>query len=45
MIRSKGKKMFKVIDDINRSAYGLAEAFQKRYNGNLTSPVGEKYWA
>ena len=45
MIRSKGKKMFKVIDDINRSAYGLAEVFQKRYNSNLTSPVGEKYFA
>ena len=45
MIRSKGKKMFKVIDDINKSAYGLAEGFQKRYNGNLTSPVGEKYYA
>ena len=45
MIRSKGKKMFKVIDDINRSAYKLAESFQKRYNSNLTSPVGEKYYA
>ena len=45
MIRSKGKKMFKVLDDINTTAYKLAEVFQKRYNGNLTSPVGEKYWA
>ena len=45
MIRSKGKKMFKVIDDINITAYKLADVFQKRYNSNLTSPVGEKYWA
>ena len=45
MIRSKGKRMFKVIDDINTTAYKLAEVFQKRYNSNLTSPVGEKYWA
>ncbi len=45
MIRSKGKKMFKVIDDINATAYKLAEAFQKRYNSNMTSPVGEKYFA
>jgi len=45
MIRSKGKKMFKVIDDINRTAYRLAETFEKRYNTNMTSPVGEKYWA
>jgi len=45
MIRSKGKKMFKVLDDINATAYKLAEVFQKRYNGNLTSPVGEKYFA
>ena len=45
MIRSKGKKMFKVLDDINTTAYKLAEVFQKRYNSNLTSPVGEKYFA
>ena len=45
VIRSKGKKMFKVIDDINRTAYKLAEVFQQRYNKNITSPVGEKYWA
>jgi hypothetical protein len=45
MIRSKGKKMFKVLDDINRTAYRLAETFEKRYNTNMTSPVGEKYWA
>ena len=38
MIRSKGKRMFKVIDDINVTAYKLADVFQKRYNSNLTSP-------
>ena len=41
----KGKKIFKVLDDINATAYKLAEGFQKRYNTNLTSPVGEKYYA
>ena len=45
VIRSKGKKMFKVLDDVNATAYKLAESFQKRYNTNLTSPVGEKYYA
>ena len=45
MIKSKGKKMFTVLDGINTTAYKLAEVFQKRYNGNLTSPVGEKYWS
>ena len=44
-IRSKGKKIFKVLDDINATAYKLAESFQKRYNTNMTSPVGEKYYA
>ena len=45
IIRSKGKKIFKVLDDVNATAYKLAEGFQKRYNTNLTSPVGEKYYA
>ena len=45
VIRSKGKKIFKVLDDINATTYKLAESFQKRYNTNMTSPVGEKYYA
>ncbi len=44
-IRSKGKRIFKVLDDINKSAYKLAQGFEKRYNTNMTSPVGEKYFA
>ena len=44
-IRAKGKRLFKVIDDINNSAYKLAQGFEKRYNTNNTSPVGEKYFA
>jgi len=44
-IRSKGKKIFKVLDDINVSAHKLAQGFEKRYNSNMTSPVGEKYFA
>ena len=44
-IRSKGKRLFKVMDDINNSAYKLAQGFEKRYNTNNTSPVGEKYFA
>jgi hypothetical protein len=44
-IRSKGKKIFKVLDDINISAHKLAQGFEKRYNSSLTSPVGEKYFA
>ena len=44
VIRSKGKKMFKVLDDINDSAYKLAKGFETRYNTNTTSPVGEKYY-
>ena len=44
-IRSKGKRLFKVLDDINNSAYKLAQGFQNRYNGNMTSPVGEKYFS
>ena len=44
-IRSKGKRIFKVLDDINTSAYKLAQGFERRYNTNQTSPVGEKYFA
>ena len=44
-IRSKGKRIFKVLDDINKSAYKLAQGFETRYNKNMTSPVGEKYFA
>ncbi|ANS05659.1 hypothetical protein [uncultured Mediterranean phage] len=44
-IRSKGKRIFKVLDDINNSAYKLAQGFERRYNANQTSPVGEKYFA
>ena len=44
-IRSKGKRIFKVLDDINNSAYKLAQGFERRYNTNQTSPVGEKYFA
>ena len=33
------------MDDINATTYKLAESFQKRYNTNMTSPVGEKYYA
>ena len=44
-IRAKGKRLFKVLDDINSSAYKLVQGFERRYNGNKTSPVGEKYFA
>ena len=44
-IRSKGKRLFKVLDDINNTVYKLAQGFEKRYNTNMTSPVGEKYFA
>ena len=33
------------MDDINKSAYKLAQGFETRYNKNMTSPVGEKYFA
>ena len=42
-ILSKARRIKKGLEGYEKAAYGLAEGFQKRYNGKHTSPVGERW--
>jgi hypothetical protein len=43
-IKKKARKIDLIYGDIEAQSYKLAKQFEKRYNGNKTSPVGEKYF-
>ena len=43
-IKSKARKINKIYEGLENNAYKLAKQFEKRYNTNKTSPVGEKYF-
>ena len=44
IIKAKSRRMNKALEDIDRSYYKLAKAFEKRYNKNTTSIVGQRYF-
>ena len=43
-IKSKARKINRIYEGLENNAYKLAKQFEKRYNTNKTSPVGEKYF-
>ena len=43
-IKSKARKINRIYEGLEKNAYKLAKEFEKRYNTNKTSPVGEKYF-
>mgnify|MGYP003652687657 FL=1 len=43
-VKKKARRIDKIYQDIEAQSYKLAKQFEKRYNGNKTSPVGEKYF-
>ena len=43
-IKSKARKINRIYEGLENNAYKLAKEFEKRYNTNKTSPVGEKYF-
>jgi hypothetical protein len=43
-IKSKARKINRIYEGLEKNAYKLAKEFEKRYNRNDTSPVGEKYF-
>ena len=43
-IKKKARKIDLIYGDLEAQSYKLAKQFEKRYNGNKTSPVGEKYF-
>jgi len=42
-IKSKTRRMNKGLEDLEKSAYQLAQSFQTNYNKSITSPVGKQY--
>ena len=43
-VKKKARRIDKIYQDIEAQSYKLAKQFETRYNGNKTSPVGEKYF-
>ena len=43
-IKSKARKINRIYEGLEKNSYKLAKEFEKRYNTNKTSPVGEKYF-
>ena len=43
-VKKKARRIDKIYQDIETQSYRLAKQFETRYNGNKTSPVGEKYF-
>ena len=43
-IKSKARRLDRLYEGLEKTAYNLAKQFEKRYNGNNTSKAGEKYY-
>ena len=43
-VKKRARRIDSIYQDIEKQSYNLAKKFEKRYNGNNTSPVGEKYF-
>jgi len=41
-IKSRARRIDRTLEGLDKKAYDLAKKFEKRYNGNKTSPAGER---